>query len=109
MGLTIDKITELEAGCQYHCYRCRQKIGSQTLEMKFYLYDETSDTIYFSIFLSVYNKRKHQYKNEANKIITGKNPFQTASIGLQMFKMLEARCLEDYLYEKKRGCILHMA
>ena len=77
MGLNqfkIQWVNEQEDNRIYWFYRCREKIGKQTLELRFYKYwdDYDTNTVYFSIMLSVHNKRKHLERNMGSKAITGR-------------------------------------
>ena len=104
MGLNQFKIqweSKQEDDKIYWFYRCREKIGKQTLELRFYKYwyDYDTNTIYFSIMLSVHNKRKHLERDMGNKAITGQNPFKNAVIGLRMFEAMEKKTVEDFSYQ----------
>ena len=103
MGLNqfkIQWVNEQEDDKIYWFYRCREKIGKQTLELRFYKYwdDYDTNTIYFSIMLSVYNKRKHLERDMGSKAITGSDPLKNVSIGLRMFKAMEEKTVEDFSY-----------
>ena len=104
MGLNQFKIqweSKQEDDKIYWFYRCREKIGKQTLELRFYeyWYDYDTNTVYFSIMLSVHNKRKHLERDMGNKAITGQNPFKNAVIGLRMFEAMEKKTVEDFSYQ----------
>ena len=98
IDFNIQWTKEIENKNEYWFYRCRHKIDKQTLEMRMYQWDYNEDTIWFSIMLSVHNKRKHIAKHMDSKAITGNNPLKTISIGLQMFDAIEKKCVEEFDY-----------
>lgn len=54
-------------------YIVKEKMSNgQTFYMAFQDIDETPDTIYWNIWLSIYSKRKHMKANENEVRITGK-------------------------------------
>lgn len=70
-------------------YYIKEKIDNQTFEMGFEWIDETEDTVYYNVFMSLYNKRKHKYYNEDAHLSTGLNPFKTIYIAQKAFNLLE--------------------
>lgn len=82
-------------------FMIKAPVADQTLEMGFQWQDEDRYKITFSVYLSLYSKRKHMGINEDKKLSTGKNPFMTYKIALKCFELLEKRCLmEEDLQDK---------
>lgn len=71
-------------------------IENQTLRLGIQLMEETYETVYGNIYVSVYNKRKHRDYNEDNILWTGRNPIQTVFYGMRAFKELEKAALEKW-------------
>ena len=63
-------------------------IENQTLHMSFYWMEENNDTIRFSVYLTLANKRKQRESNEDHKRLTGKNPIRTVLTAREVFKSL---------------------
>lgn len=77
-------------------YRVKEKLSTgQTLDMFFECIDEYKGTLYYNISLSVYSKRKHAYKNEDEKKITGKNPVETVLAARRIFYEIEGCIIDD--------------
>lgn len=76
-----------------------EKIDNQTLRLGIYqdFFNERTNTLYFNIWIALYNKRKHTSRNEDEKRITGKNPMATFFAARKIFDELEKMCLADYL------------
>ena len=78
-------------------YIVKEKMSNgQTFYMAFEDLEETEDTIYWNICLSVYSKRKHIEINENEVRITGKNPMESVVMALKAFKILEETILKRY-------------
>ena len=74
----------------------KEKIDNQTFKMSFQIVEENPDSLYMNIALVIYNKRKHIDHLEANKIISGLNPFKSAIIAMKAFRMLEEEVLNHF-------------
>lgn len=77
-------------------YHIVTRIGNQTLDMSFVMYDWTFDSVYFNVVLEVYNKRKAKNDNMNSCKLTGQNPLATALIARKAFKQLEQYVLAEY-------------
>lgn len=64
-------------------------IGNQTLHMEFGVSDWTMDTIWFNVYMTLYNKKKQIKSNENHVKMTGANPMETVAAALKAFKELE--------------------
>lgn len=71
-------------------------VDNQELYMAFEEYASTFDTIYFNIYLNIYNKRGQMADNLAHTKITSNNPFATAATAIKSFNILEKACLSRY-------------
>lgn len=78
------------------CYYVEIPINNQTLYMAFQIYYETWDTLYFNIYLNLYNKRTRMDYNLEHKIMTGLNPLATIHYGIKAFDTLEKHVLSHY-------------
>lgn len=87
-----------ENGCD--AFFVKERIGSQTFYMEFSICDETADTVYVNVCVALYNKRTQAALNEQNKVLTGKDPIKTVSVGMKAFGMLEKAVLECYIHQK---------
>lgn len=68
----------------------RVPIDNQTLEMAFQEFDTVpGKSVCFNVCLSVYNKRKHQGRNEDLHLSTGKDPIRSVMLAIQAFDDLE--------------------
>jgi hypothetical protein len=55
-------------------YTAKEKIDGQTIKVEFQGYlNNTQESYYWGIALVIYNKRKHESRNYAEKLITGKS------------------------------------
>ena len=72
-------------------YKVKEKMSNgQTFLMTFSdLLDDSLDTVYYNVCISVHNKRKHAYQNEVEKRITGASPFESAILAMKAFDLLE--------------------
>ena len=71
-------------------YQIKERISNgQTLFMWFQFLEETKNGAYYNVALAIYNKRKHASRNEEEKCITGLSPFETVSVALKAFRLLE--------------------
>lgn len=92
-------------------YKIKIPIDNQTLEMgaqKIEIKDnpweityQFNNTIYFNIYLIIYNKRKHFNDLMDLKKITGKDPIRSVLVARECFKALEENILEDQKINKK--------
>ena len=86
--------------CYSRDYIIDYPIENQTLHLAFEYYEPDtiikSDTIYFNVWLNLYNKRKDMIRNEQLHISTGLNPFKTVLIARKCFIALEEKVLETY-------------
>jgi hypothetical protein len=71
-------------------------IGNQTLHMAFQEYDWNLDTVYFNVYMTLYNKKTQIQSNEDNIRSTGLNPLATYSVAMKAFKKLEAKTLAEF-------------
>ena len=69
-------------------YFIKERIGNQTVKLVFQMHDWNQDTIFFNVYLTLYNKRNQIISNEAEVKITGENPLQTFFIVRKAFKYL---------------------
>ena len=56
-------------------YFVKERIGNQTVKLVFQMHDWNEDTIFFNVYLTLYNKRNQINSNEAEVKMTGENPF----------------------------------
>ena len=77
----------------------------QTLWMEF---QEVTDKImndysssWWNVALSIYNKRKDMYDNMDKKLSTGKDLIRNFIVARKMFDALEAKVVEDAVYNKQ--------
>ena len=80
-------------------------IGNQTLHMEFGMSDWTMDTIWFNVYMTLYNKKKQIKSNENHIKMTGANPMKTVAAALKAFKELEKEVL--YSYNHKYNIIVY--
>lgn len=69
-------------------------IGNQVLEMRFYNYSTSLDTIYYNVDMCIYNKRKNIQKHFDHVDSTGLRPHESIVAIKSAFRDLE----EDVLY-----------
>lgn len=84
----------------FDVFYVKERIGTQTFYMEFSVCDETADTVYINVCVALYNKRTQAALNERNKVITGKDPIKTVSVGMKAYSMLEKEVLECYIHQK---------
>lgn len=77
-------------------YFVKERIGNQTVKLVFQMHDWNQDTIFFNIYLTLYNKRNQIINNEAEVKITGENPLQTFFVVRKAFKYLVWKVLDEY-------------
>ena len=77
-------------------YFIKERIGNQTVKLVFQMHDWNQDTIFFNVYLTLYNKRNQIISNEAEVKITGENPLQTFFIVRKAFKYLVWKVLDEY-------------
>ena len=77
-------------------YFVKERIGSQTLKLVFQMHDWNTDTIFFNVYLTLYNKRNQIEGNEAEVKMTGANPVKTFFVVRKAFKYLVWKVLDEY-------------
>lgn len=77
-------------------YFVKERIGNQTVKLVFQMHDWNEDTIFFNVYLTLYNKRNQISSNEAEVKITGENPLQTFFVVHKAFKYLVWKVLDEY-------------
>ena len=77
-------------------YFVKERIGNQTLKLVFQMHDWNTDTIFFNVYLTLYNKRNQIEGNEAEVKMTGENPLQTFFVVRKAFKYLVWKVLDEY-------------
>ena len=77
-------------------YFVKERIGNQTLKLVFQMHDWNTDTIFFNIYLTLYNKRNQIEDNEAEVKMTGENSLQTFFVVRKAFKYLVWKVLDEY-------------
>ena len=77
-------------------YYIKERIGNQTVKLVFQMNDWNQDTIYFNVYLTLYNKRNQIESNEAEVKITGANPIKTFFVVRKAFKYLVWKVLDEY-------------
>lgn len=77
-------------------YFVKERIGNQTLKLVFQMHDWNTDTIFFNVYLTLYNKRNQIEGNEAEVKMTGENPLQTFFVVRKAFKYLIWKVLDEY-------------
>lgn len=77
-------------------YFIKERIGNQTLKLVFQMHDWNTDTIFFNVYLTLYNKRNQIEGNEAEVKMTGANPVKTFFVVRKAFKYLVWKVLDEY-------------
>ena len=77
-------------------YFVKERIGNQPLKLVFQMHDWNTDTIFFNVYLTLYNKRNQINSNEAEVKMTGENPLQTFFVVRKAFKYLVWKVLDEY-------------
>ena len=77
-------------------YFVKERIGNQTLKLVFQMYDWNADTIFFNVYLTLYNKRNQIEGNEAEVKMTGENPLLTFFVVRKAFQYLVWKVLDEY-------------
>ena len=80
-------------------YFIKERIGNQTVKLAFQMHDWNQDTIFFNVYLTLYNKRNQIISNEAEVKITGENPLQTFFVVRKAFKYLVWKVLDEYSWK----------
>lgn len=80
-------------------YFIKERIGNQTVKLAFQMHDWNQDTIFFNVYLTLYNKRIQIISNEAEVKITGENPLQTFFVVRKAFKYLVWKVLDEYSWK----------
>lgn len=81
-------------------YRIEEKLDNgQTFVMEFQEIDWNADTIYFNVYLAIYNKRTQATKDDQEAKTTGKNIFlKTWTFARQAFDLIEQELLREFNY-----------
>ena len=74
----------------------KERINNQTVKLAFQMNDWNEDTIFFNVYLTLYNKRSQISRNEAEVKMTGENPLQTFFMVRKAFKYLVWKVLDEY-------------
>ena len=77
-------------------YFIKERINDQTVKLVFQMNDWNMDTIYFNVYLTLYNKRNQIKDNEAKVKVTGQNPVKTFFTVRKAFKYLVCKVLDEY-------------
>jgi len=77
-------------------YFIKERIGNQTMKMVFQMYNWNEDTIFFNVYLTLYNKRNQINSNETQVKMTGENPLQTFFVVRKAFRYLVWKVLDEY-------------
>lgn len=80
-------------------YFIKERIGNQTVKLVFQMHDWNQDTIFFNVYLTLYNKHNQIISNEAEVKITGENPLQTFFVVRKAFKYLVWKVLDEYSWK----------
>ena len=80
-------------------YFIKERIDNQTIKMVFQMYDWTEDTVYFNVYLTLYNKRNQIEANETLIKSTGTNPLTSFFVARKAFKLLLYKVLDEYSYK----------
>lgn len=80
-------------------YFVKERIGNQTVKLAFQMHDWNEDTIFFNVYLTLYNKRNQINSNEAEVKMTGENPLQTFFVVRKAFKYLVWKVLDEYSWK----------
>ena len=80
-------------------------IGNQTLHMEFDMNYWTMDSIWFNVYMTLYNKKSQIKSNENHIKMTGTSPMETVAATLKAFKKLEQEVL--WRYNTKYNIIVH--
>lgn len=86
-------------------YYINTPIENQTLHMAFEMDDWTMDTVWFNVYMTLYNKRKQIDENENKVKITGNNPMQTVAAAIKAFKILERATL--FGFNDRYNVVIH--
>ena len=80
-------------------YFIKERIGNQTVKLSFQMHDWNQDTIFFNVYLTLYNKRNQIISTAADVNITGENPLQTFFVVRKAFKYLVWKVLDEYSWK----------
>lgn len=80
-------------------------IENQTLHMAFEMDDWTMDTVYFNVYMTLYNKRTQIEENESQIKMTGYHPMQTVAAAIKAFKILERETL--WGFNRNYNVVIH--
>lgn len=80
-------------------YFIKERIDNQTVKLVFQMANWNEDTIFFNVYLTLYNKRNQISDNETEVKITGKNPLQTFFVVRKAFKYLVWKVLAEYSWK----------
>lgn len=77
-------------------YYIKERIDNQTVKLVFQMHNWNEDTIFFNVYLTLYNKRNQINSNEAEVKMTGANPMKTFFVVRKAFKYLVWKVLDEY-------------
>ena len=77
-------------------YYIKERIGNQTVKLVFQMNNWNQDTIYFNVYLTLYNKRNQINSNESEAKITGASPVQTFFVVRKAFEQLTKKIQYEY-------------
>ena len=77
-------------------YYIKERIDNQTVKLVFQMHNWNEDTIFFNVYLTLYNKRNQISDNEAEVKITGANPVKTFFVVRKAFDQLVWKVLDEY-------------
>ena len=80
-------------------------IENQTLHIAMEMSNWNMDTVWFNVYMTLYNKRSHINTNESNIKMTGANPLKTIVIARKAFKRLEQEVLLSF--NRKYNVVIH--
>ena len=80
-------------------YYARERVDNQTIElgMDCEYFNDTRNSSWWNIYITVFNKRKDMFSNMDKHTITGLNPFKTFAKAREMFKEVEKTLIEEEL------------
>ena len=77
-------------------YFVKERIDNQTVRLAFQMNNWNEDTVYFNVYLTLYNKRNQISINEAEVKTTGANPLKTFFVVRKAFNYLVWKVLDEY-------------
>jgi hypothetical protein len=77
-------------------YYIKEHIDNQTVKLVFQMNNWNEDTIFFNVYLTLYNKRNQINSNETEAKITGANPMKSFFVVRKAFRYLVWKVLDEY-------------